>query len=81
MEESKLLGCISTNIRMYRKQANLSQEQLAERSGLHRTYVSAVERGARNLTVLALERIARGLNVSTVHLLLNYPDESDNSGR
>ncbi len=45
-------------IRRYRENVGLSQEELAERSGLHRTYISLVERGRRNITVDALTQIA-----------------------
>jgi transcriptional regulator with XRE-family HTH domain len=41
-----------------------SQEELANRAGLHRTYVSSMERGERNVALLNIERIARALDVS-----------------
>jgi transcriptional regulator with XRE-family HTH domain len=47
----------------------LSQEQLAEESGLHRTYVSGVERGERNLGVANVYRLARALHMSGSELL------------
>jgi transcriptional regulator with XRE-family HTH domain len=47
----------------------LSQEQLADRAGLHRTYVSLVERARRNLTVDALDRLAAGLSTSASKLV------------
>jgi len=48
---------------------SLSQEDLADKSGLHRTYVGAVERGERNLTLSSLEAIALALNVDVPTLL------------
>ena len=47
-----------------RRQAGLTQEELAANSGLHRTYVGSVERGERNPTIVSLVLLARGLGVS-----------------
>lgn len=52
-----------------RQDQGWSQEELAERAGLHRTYVSGVERGVRNPTVTVLEKLARGLGVSMPDLI------------
>ncbi len=48
----------------------LSQEELAFKSGLHRTYIGAVERGERNITIKSLELIADALNVNLTTLLV-----------
>lgn len=45
-----------------------SQEELADRAGLHRTYVSAVERAVRNPTLTVIERIAKALKVPVAEL-------------
>jgi len=47
----------------------ISQEELAERADLHRTYVADIERGARNPTLLTIKKLARGLGVSSSALL------------
>lgn len=47
----------------------LSQEELADRAGLHRTYVGAVERAERNITIGSLVRLAKALNCDVVQLL------------
>lgn len=60
---------IGRRVREAREAAHLSQEQLAERSGLHRTYIGGVERGERNLGVLNLLQIARALRVRPGDLL------------
>lgn len=53
---------LGKNIRRIREAKGLSQEELAFRAGLHRTYVSGVERGVRNPTVVILARLARALD-------------------
>lgn len=63
----------SRNLRKIRLAKGLSQEDLAEESGLHRTYVSSVERGERNISVDNMEKLARALNVDIRKLL--DPDE------
>lgn len=60
---------VGANVRLYREKADVSQEELADRSGLHRTYISGVERGVRNPTVLVLAKIAKALGVEA-HMLL-----------
>jgi transcriptional regulator with XRE-family HTH domain len=60
---------VGLNVRMLRKERSLSQEQLAFEAGLHRTYISQVERGVRNPTVTVLEQIAVALNVPAGRLL------------
>ena len=52
------------NIREQRTQRGYSQEELAHLSGLHRTYIGAVERGERNITLLNAQRIADALGIS-----------------
>ena len=51
------------NVRELRLERGFSQEELAHRAGLHRTYVGAVERGERNITLLNAQRIADALGV------------------
>lgn len=51
------------NVRELRVERGFSQEELAHRAGLHRTYVGAVERGERNITLLNAQRIADALDV------------------
>ena len=55
-------------VRYYRNIAGISQEELSFRSGLHRNYVSDTERGRRNVSLKAIERFAKGLNVDMTDL-------------
>ena len=48
-------------IRRIREEQEINQEEAAERCGLHRTYYSGIERGVRNVSLLNIERIAKGL--------------------
>lgn len=56
-------------MRRAREALGISQEDLADRAGLHRTYVSGVERGVRNPTVTVLEKLAKALKVKSSTLL------------
>ena len=60
---------VGRNVKRIRKERGWSQEELAFESGLHRTYISGIERGARNPTVFILERIAATLGVSVAELV------------
>jgi transcriptional regulator with XRE-family HTH domain len=55
-------------LRELREVRGLSQEQLAMRAGLHRTYVSSTERGQRNVSLVNIERLALALKVSVREL-------------
>ncbi|MEK4385958.1 helix-turn-helix transcriptional regulator [Solibacillus sp. FSL W7-1436] len=66
---SELIKVICANIREVRKINGLTQEELAEKCGLHTTYLAGVERGERNITMQTLEKIAHGLEISPIELL------------
>ena len=60
---------LGERIRTFRKQVGWSQEELAEACGLHRTYVGAVERGERNVSLINIVQFARALQVKPSDLL------------
>jgi transcriptional regulator with XRE-family HTH domain len=55
-------------IRRIREEQEINQEEAAERCGLHRTYYSGIERGVRNVSLLNIERVAKGLKTSLSEL-------------
>jgi len=56
-------------LRQLRQEKGLSQEELADRAGLHRTYISQIERGIKSPSLRSLERIARALDVQLSTLI------------
>lgn len=60
---------LGARVQRLRQAQGLSQEELADRADLHRTYVSGVERGVRNPTVTVLEKLAQGLQTSLPDLV------------
>lgn len=68
---NKALLALGQNIRGMRRSLNISQEELAFRCGLHRTYLSDIERGARNLSLISLLMVARGLRSTVSELTRN----------
>jgi transcriptional regulator with XRE-family HTH domain len=55
-------------IRRIREEQEINQEEAAERCGLHRTYYSGIERGVRNVSLLNIERVAKGLKTNLPEL-------------
>ena len=76
MEPAEQLHQLGSAVRQRRRKLGLSQEQLAERSGLHRNYIGGVERGERNVGFINLQRIASGLEVSLAELVRRMEDKS-----
>ncbi|MFT4178759.1 MAG: helix-turn-helix transcriptional regulator [Thermomonas sp.] len=67
--DCSLVEVFAAQVRTRRQALGLSQEQLAERAGVHRTYVGMLERGEKNVTIYNIERIATALNVEPAELL------------
>lgn len=62
-------------IRQRRRELDLSQEELAERSGLHRNYISGIENGERNPSLKNIVKLATALEISVSDLFVNYSIE------
>ena len=63
-------GC---TVRKLRDERRYSQEELAERAGLHRNYVGGVERGERNVGLENIVKLAKALSVSPQELFADFP--------
>ena len=63
-----------SSVRSWRNRLGISQEELAGRAGLHRTYICDVERGSRNVTLQSIEKLAQALEISVSTLLANCRD-------
>jgi transcriptional regulator with XRE-family HTH domain len=67
--DTEILKTVGNNIRALRKGQGLSQEALASKASLHRTYIGSIERGKRNVSLLNLQRLARALGVPVTALV------------
>lgn len=65
-----ILKVFGDNVRKYREQLGISQEAFAEKCGLHRTYISAVERQRRSISLGNIQKIADALEVETYLLFM-----------
>lgn len=68
MASVDLKALLGITIKSERSVLGISQEELADRAGLHRTYISDVERGARNPSIASVEKLARALKLSVAAL-------------
>jgi transcriptional regulator with XRE-family HTH domain len=66
--ESEILQKFGERVRQLRKQKDISQEELAHRADLHRTYIGMIERAEKNITLLNIEKIANALEVKIPEL-------------
>ena len=69
MSKEPILLKFGQNVQEKRKSLKLSQEQLAELAGVHRTYIGMIERAEKNITLCNIEKIAKALNVDVCSLL------------
>lgn len=65
-----IVKVFANNLKKYRKAKGLSQEEFAEKCGLHRTYISAIECYRRSISLENIQRIANGLEIEPYKLFL-----------
>lgn len=66
---SKLRKVFGDNVRQRRRELGLSQEDLAEAAGVHRTYIGSVERAERNVSIDNIDRISAALSATAARML------------
>jgi len=66
---NEILARFGRKLRTIRTEKGISQEELAQRSGLHRTYVSSVERGERNISLVNIAKLAGALGIKLPDLM------------
>jgi len=64
VSDSEILKKFGNRVRELRKERNISQEELAYKADLHRTYIGMIERAEKNITLMNIEKIANALEVS-----------------
>ena len=73
----EILNLFGENVRKFRRLLNLSQEELAHKADLHRTYIGMIERAEKNITLVNIEKIANALEVQ-IEDLLKHSDNGNN---
>ena len=68
--ESNIIEIFGQNVQKYRKAIGLSQEQLADKAGMHRTYIGMIERAEKNVTLRNIQKLANALEVPIEHIEL-----------
>ncbi len=68
---------LAKNIKNHRNKNNISQESFADLVGLHRTYIGAVERSERNISIDNIEKIAKAMKISASDLLKEEFNDSE----
>jgi transcriptional regulator with XRE-family HTH domain len=74
ISDSEILKKFGERVRQYRKLKDISQEELAHRASLHRTYIGMIERAEKNITLLNIEKIANALEVP-ISKLCDFNDD------
>ena len=73
------MDAFGIRVRYFRKSLKLSQDELAEKSDLHRTYIGAVERGELNISLMNIFRLADALQVTAKDLFDNPIENGENT--
>ena len=73
-----IIKVFGTNVKRYRQSTGFSQEAFAEKCGMHRTYISAIECFRRSISLENIQRIADALGVEPYRLLLENKEDTQN---
>jgi transcriptional regulator with XRE-family HTH domain len=77
--KSEILKDFGKTVRYYRDELGISQEQLADNCGFHRTYIGQIERGERNPSLKSIEVFAKTFNITLSELFKQYEQISKQS--
>lgn len=77
MNDHKLIKQVGRAIRSLRQQRRISQKVLAQRVGVPRSYLTAVENGKKNLTLLSITRLAKALDVPVAAFFLREAEDTE----
>lgn len=69
-EENSIVRSFAEKVRVFREQLGISQEKLAAKANIHRTYIGAVERAEKVPSLITIVKIAKALNVNISELLI-----------
>lgn len=72
---TEILTIFGQRVRSERLKSGLSQEELAEKANLHRTYIGMIERAEKNITLINIEKVARALELSVDELLKEIAED------
>lgn len=73
-----IIKVFGSNVKRYRQNIGLSQEAFAEKCGMHRTYISAIECFRRSISLENIQRIADALDIEAYKLLLEDQEDTEN---
>ena len=73
-----IIKVFGVNVKYYRQRIGLSQEAFAEKCGMHRTYISAIECFRRSISLENIQRIADALDIEAYKLLLENNEDTEN---
>lgn len=73
-----IIKVFGVNVKYYRQRMGLSQEAFDEKCGMHRTYISAIERFRRSISLENIQRIADALGIEAYKLLLENKEDTEN---
>lgn len=80
MEIMDIIKVFANNVKKYRTKKSLSQEAFAEKAGLHRTYISAIEREKRSIALENVQKIADALEIETYLLFVDTNKDTKMKG-
>ena len=72
--KSNARNALALNIRRLRSERGISQEELADLAGLHRTYIGSIERSERNVSIDNIEKLSKALETTVSDLLKERPE-------